>query len=129
MGLAERATVCVIDDDAAVRTAMEFLIASHGLRVRTFATAEEFLAADPKACGCGDCLVLDLHMPGVNGAELQERLDREGHGLPVVVLTARPHDELSRRAVAAGARTIVSKPVDPQHLMTEIRAALAGTTG
>ena len=125
MAQLEQATVCVIDDDEAVRTALEFLVESHGLRARTFATAEAFLASAPQACTYGDCLVLDLHMPRINGAELQEMLDREGCALPTVVLTGRPHDALARRAVAAGARAVVRKPFDPRHLMAEIRAALA----
>ena len=85
-------TIFVVDDDAAVRTAVRRLLLSTRLPVRLFATAEEFLAhTDSEARGC---LIVDLGLPGMTGLELQERLAEREPPLPVVFITAREDAEI-----------------------------------
>ena len=79
------ATVFVVDDDAAVRAAISASLEEHGLQVRGYASADEFLSHYR-----GDepgCLVLDVNMPGISGMRLQQLLNKEGHHLPIIFIT------------------------------------------
>ena len=115
--------VTIVDDDAAVRQAVEALLRSAGFQVATFASAEEFLASP--YLGRTGCLILDLQMPGMRGLELQERLAREGRRIPVVVLTAHGDDEARSRALAAGAVAFMPKPFDGDALVAAVEATLS----
>jgi RNA polymerase sigma factor (sigma-70 family) len=115
--------VFVVDDDAAMCESMKWLLESAGLRVRTFDSAEAFLADF-----CPDqpgCLVLDVHMRGLSGLELQARLAGDGHKLPVIMLTAHGDVSMAVRAVKAGAIDFLEKPVNDQVLLERVRHALA----
>ncbi|NLE60974.1 MAG: response regulator transcription factor [Planctomycetes bacterium] len=115
-------TVFVVDDDAAVCDSLRFLIESVGLQVRTFSSADEFLAAyTPDQPGC---LVLDLRMPGMSGLELQEQLARQKCALPVIIITAHGDVPTAVRAMHAGAVDFMSKPFSDQHLLDRIHQAL-----
>ncbi len=115
-------TVFVVDDDAAVCDSLRFLIESVGLQVRTFSSADEFLAAYTP--GQPGCLVLDLRMPGMSGLELQERLARQKCALPVIIITAHGDVPTAVRAMHAGAVDFMSKPFSDQHLLDRIHQAL-----
>ena len=94
-------TVYVVDDDAALRESLAFLIESVGLKVRTFASGTDFLAGvSPDA---GGCLLLDVRMPGMSGLELQARLGEVGITLPVLILTGHGDVPMAVRAMKAGA--------------------------
>lgn len=115
--------VFVVDDDAAVLDSLRFLIESVGLRVRTFSSADEFLAAyTPDQPGC---LVLDIRMPGMSGLELQEQLAKRGYTLPVIIITAHGDVPSAVRAMHAGAVDFVSKPFNAQSLLDRVHQALA----
>jgi FixJ family two-component response regulator len=117
------ATVFVVDDDVAVCDSLRFLIESVGLQVRTFSSADEFLAAcTPDQPGC---LVLDLRMPGMSGLELQEQLARRKYTLPVIIITAHGDVPSAVRAMKAGAVDFLSKPFSDQNLLDRIHQALA----
>ena len=84
--MSDAPTVFVIDDDPSIRSALERLVASVGLNCETFATADEYLAQmNPAAPGC---LIVDMRLPGLNGFELQEHLNRDGYHPPIIFLTA-----------------------------------------
>ena len=100
--------VAVVDDDPSLRRAVRNLLASAGLRVEAFPSAEAFLQSQVWQ-GAG-CLVLDLSMPEMNGFELLERLRSLGSQLPVIVLTAHSDDEVRRRSFVAGASAFLAKP-------------------
>src|SRR6266487_5080449 len=87
------AAIAVIDDDASVRRALQRLLRAAGFAVETFATAREFLDADQWAQTA--CLVLDIHLPGMSGFELQEHLTVSGVPIPIVFITAL--DDVSTR--------------------------------
>lgn len=111
--------IWVVDDDADVRIAIAMLLHSQGWRCRLFSSAEAFL----ESCrnDTADCLVLDLQMPGMSGAELLETLRRHDLELPAVVITAYEEDGLASRSRAAGARAVLGKPFDGDQLLAEIR--------
>jgi two-component system response regulator FixJ len=119
-------TVHIVDDDYAVRSAISLLGYSMGWQVYSYDSAREFLATYRAAEG--DCLVLDLRMPGMSGVELLEELVRQGIHIPSVVITAYGDDQLARRARVAGAGAILSKPFRNEALIEHIKRALASST-
>jgi len=116
-------SVYVVDDDASVREAVESLIRSAGFRVRTFATAHEFLAS-PRA-EVPSCLVLDVHLPGLNGLDLQRELARADIQIPIIFLTGHGDIPTSVRAIKAGALEFLTKPFADEDLLNAIRDGIA----
>jgi FixJ family two-component response regulator len=116
------ATVFVVDDDDAVRTALRLLIKSVGLAVETFASAQEFLDAfDGDRPGC---LVLDVRMPGMSGLELQQRLNEMNSITPVVFITGHGDVPMAVEAMQHGAVDFIQKPFRDQDLIDRINQAL-----
>src|SRR5882762_10443204 len=115
--------VYVVDDDASVREAVGSLIRSAGLKVRTFGSAQEFLAT-PRA-EVPSCLVLDLHLPGLSGLDLQQELARADVRIPIIFLTGRGDIPTSVRAIKAGALEFLTKPFDDEDLLNAIRDGIA----
>ena len=116
------ATVFVVDDDASVRRALERLLRSAGLAVRPFRSAEEFLANPPS--DAPSCLVLDLSMAGIDGLDLQQRLQAAGLETSIVFLTGHGSVPKSVRAMKAGAVDFLQKPFDDQVLLDAVQRAL-----
>jgi CheY-like chemotaxis protein len=114
--------VAVVDDDASVRTALGRLLRSAGYAVETFADGAEFISSLPSLRP--DCIVLDLAMPKMHGAEVMERLAALGITVPVVIVTGSVGTELQARAARAGAGVVIRKPLDDQSLLDEVAAAL-----
>ena len=114
--------ISVVDDDESVREALEDLLHSAGLEVATFTSAEEFLGSGHIRTAA--CLILDLHMPGMGGLELQQQLARGGHRIPTVILTAHGDDDARTRALGAGAVAFMPKPFDGEALLRTVEAAL-----
>lgn len=120
--MTERLLVAVVDDDESVREALPDLIWDFGFAARTFASAEDFLASD-----CIDdarCLVVDVAMPGMSGPELHQELQRLGHAIPTVFITAHGGEETQRRLLARGAVACLSKPFSDTILLAAIKSAL-----
>jgi two-component system response regulator FixJ len=116
-------TVYVVDDDPSVRSALENLISSHGLRVETFPAAQEFLRSCPE--NAAGCLVLDVQMPGLSGLDLQRELKEAGIHLPVIFITGHGDIPTTVRAMKAGAADFIEKPFGDERLLMAIGAALA----
>jgi FixJ family two-component response regulator len=115
-------TIFLIDDDRSVREGLTSLIESVGFSVQTFPSALEFLALDPlQAEGC---LILDVEMPGMNGLELQRKMNSSGICLPVIFLTGHGDIPMTVEALKAGAVHFLTKPVREDALMNAIRQAL-----
>ncbi len=111
-------TVYVVDDDPSVRSALENLISSHGLRVETFPAAQDFLRdCPPDAAGC---LILDVQMPGLSGLDLQGELKEAGIHLPVIFITGHGDIPTTVRAMKAGAAEFLTKPFGEQELLAAI---------
>jgi RNA polymerase sigma factor (sigma-70 family) len=114
--------VFVVDDDDAVRRALERLIKSVGLEVETFASAQEFLDHEPPMRPA--CIVTDVRMPGLSGLDLQQELAKAGLSMPVIFMTGHGTVPMSVRAMKAGAEDFLQKPVDDQVLLDAIHRAL-----
>ena len=109
--------VYVIDDDASLLRALRRLLGAGGFRVCTFSSAEEFLES---AEATPACLVLDVHLGGLSGLDLQERLVAAGRRIPIVFITAHD-DAVTRRA---GAIDYLRKPFNDDSLIAGIKRAL-----
>jgi DNA-binding NtrC family response regulator len=116
------ALVYVVDDDASAREGVARLIRSAGLRTKTFASGEEFLAA-PRSSP-PSCLVLDVNLPGLSGLDLQQELAKSGPEVPIIFLTGHGDIPMTVRAVKAGAANFLTKPFDDEDLLEAIRQCL-----
>jgi FixJ family two-component response regulator len=114
--------VYVVDDDESVREAVQSLIRSAGFPVRTFGSAQEFLET-PRA-EMPSCLVLDLHLPGLSGLDLQRRLGEINLDIPIIFITGHGDIPTSVRAMKAGAVEFLTKPFGDDDLLTAIRDAI-----
>ena len=117
--------LAVVDDDADVRVALTRLVSSAGFAVETFASGAEFLRSIHDHAP--DCLVLDLHMPEVNGFDVQAALARHHASVPVVVITGHDTSDSRARAARLGAKGYLCKPVDDIVLLEAIAIALGST--
>jgi FixJ family two-component response regulator len=118
----ESSVVFVVDDDAAVREALDSLIRSTGLRVETFSSAREFLRRKPAEIPA--CLVLDVRLPDKSGLQLQRDLAAAGSALPIIFITGHGDIPMSVRAMKAGAVEFLTKPFSDQELLSAIHTAL-----
>jgi FixJ family two-component response regulator len=118
-------TVFVVDDDETVRKALARLIRSAGMIARTFPTAEAFLAEDHTVPA--SCLVLDVRLPGLNGLQLQEALNRKGYPIAIIFITGHGDVPTSVRAMKAGAVDFLQKPFAGPDLLDTIRRAVGRT--
>lgn len=115
-------TIFVVDDDDAVRNALQILIESMGIRVATFASVQAFLDGyDPARPGC---LVLDVRLPRMSGLELQEHLRRQGIHIPVIFISGHGNVAMAVRTMKAGAVDFLEKPFDDQVLLESIQRAV-----
>lgn len=114
--------VYVVDDDPSMRKAMGRLCQSAGLEVKTFASAREFL--DREVPTSPACLVLDVHLPGLSGLDLQAELAARNIHTPIVFITGQGDIPTSVRAMRAGAVDFLTKPFRHQDLVTVIHAAI-----
>jgi len=117
-----KAIVFVVDDDASVREGLGSLIRSAGLRVETFASAQEFLAR-PRA-DVPSCLVLDVRLPGLSGLDLQKRLAEVNIEIPIVFITGHGDVPTSVRAMKAGAVEFLTKPFVDRDLLDALQQAI-----
>lgn len=115
--------VSIVDDDAPIREALKSLMRSVRYDVEAFASAEEFLASERS--GQTECLILDVYLPGMNGFELQERLQKKNPGIPIIFITAHADDLSRRRALQHGAVEMLAKPVRRDALFKAIQSAIA----
>ena len=115
--------VFVIDDDRMIREGLQSLIRSVGLRVETFASAQDFLIA--KRQDAPACLVLDVRMPGLSGLDLQLKLSDANVQIPIIFLTGHGDIPMSVRAMKEGAHEFLTKPVRGQDLLDAIQKAIA----
>jgi FixJ family two-component response regulator len=114
--------VSVVEDDQFFRESMRRLMRSLGYGVETFPSAADFLAS-PRLVETA-CLIADVHMPAMTGFELHRHLIDMGHAIPTILVTAYPDDDVRARALNDGVVCYLRKPVDENHLMHCLRAAL-----
>ena len=114
--------IAVIDDDEPFRLALVDSLCSLEYRARGFASAEEFFAANWES-SC-DCVVTDIHLPGMSGLDLQHLLMARDLRLPVIMITARGEPGLEAKAAASGAICLLRKPFGADVLIGYLEKAL-----
>lgn len=116
-------TVIIIDDHKSVRNSLRALLESDGFLAIEYATAEEFLAEGSPPSG--DCLVVDINMPGMSGLELQQELRRRNMRMPLIIVTGHADVRLAVQAMKAGAVDFLEKPFDDVSMLAAIHRAIA----
>ena len=122
MNAVEVPVIAIVDDDASVRRSLHRLVQAAGYPVETFASAHEFLEWLPR--GRAACLVLDVHMNGLSGFDLQERL-----AVPIIFITAHDEETTRERIEKSGAVGHLRKPFDEQAVLDAIRRAVGADDG
>ena len=114
--------VYIVDDDDAVRDSLRWLVESVGLKVETFASANEFLEVCDRSFS--GCLVSDVRMQGMSGLELQEQLNLKDIKLPIIFITGFGDIQMAVHAMQAGAVDFITKPFNDQELLDRIQHAI-----
>jgi FixJ family two-component response regulator len=114
-------TVIVIDDDDYVSNVLGGLLEVFGYPVKTYPSAQAFMADSFVKPGC---LVLDQNMPSMSGLDLVAKLSEEHHSVPTVLITGMPDPELAARAKRLGVTKVLAKPMSHQELLDGIEACL-----
>ncbi|MGO8916086.1 MAG: response regulator FixJ [Stellaceae bacterium] len=114
--------IFIVDDDEAIRDSLQLLLQAAGFgTIVAYASARDFLAQ--AAPGAGECLLLDVRMPEMDGLELQQELNRRGVRLPVIVMTGHGDVPIAVRAMKAGASDFIEKPFSDDLLIDCVRRA------
>jgi FixJ family two-component response regulator len=118
-----RQNIIVVDDDAGMNLALRRLLNAAGFHAISFSSAEALL--ESKAVTQAACLILDVHLPGLSGFELQRRLRQDGPTRPVIFITAYEDPASKAEAQGAGAVAYLTKPFSGRLLLAAITEALA----
>jgi FixJ family two-component response regulator len=113
--------IFVVDDDESVCRALSVLLGTYGFAVDTFTSAETFFLVVPNSVP--GCLILDLHMPGLDGWGTLQHLRASGSGRPVIVITADKNGGVREQALRIGAARVLHKPFNDQALVDLIARA------
>jgi FixJ family two-component response regulator len=121
--LAKAHVIAIIDDDPSAREATQRLVRSLGYKTQVFSSAEEYLESENG--WHSSCLITDLHMPGMSGIDLQDRLIADGRCVPVIFVTAYFEEQVEAQAMEAGAFGFLRKPFDDQSFVACLDRALS----
>ena len=114
--------IFIVDDDASVCCALGMLLVTYGFEVDTFTSAKDFFRAVPN--GTPGCLILDIHMPGLDGWEMLQYLNKTGSSRPVIIISADKNEGLNEKALKAGAVGFLQKPFNDKALVDLIKVAV-----
>ena len=120
--MAKSHLISIIDDDPSVRLATQSLVRSLGYTAEVFCSAEEYLQSG--RVGDSSCVITDLHMPGMSGTDLQDRLVADGHQIPIIFVTAYFEERTLARVLDAGAVGFLRKPFSDESLIECLDKAL-----
>jgi two-component system response regulator FixJ len=118
----ENKQIFIVDDDISVCRALSILLATYGFTVDTYTCAEEFFRAVPNSAP--GCLLLDIHMPGLDGWETQQRIIKSGSSRPIIIMSADKNYGLNKKAIKEGAVGFLQKPFNDQALVDLINVAV-----
>lgn len=119
----DMARIYIVEDDEAVRESLQMVLESIGYRVSSYASANQFIEKwNPEMAGC---LVLDIRMPGMNGMELQRRLNERNSILPIIFVTGHGDVPMAVEAMQQGAVDFLQKPYREQELLEKIERAFS----
>jgi two-component system, LuxR family, response regulator FixJ len=113
--------IYIVDDDVSVRRALKLLMLTYGFEVETYASPEDFFSAVPNSTP--GCLIMDIHMSGLNGWDAHQRLVKTGSDRPVIIISADKTEGLRERASKAGVAGFLQKPFNDQDLVDLINKA------
>lgn len=113
--------VAIVDDEEPIRKALKRLLRAANLEAEAFASGSAFL--DSLALRRPDCVILDLHMPGMTGLHVLQRLKQSGVPLPAIVITAYDEPETRSHCLAAGAAAYLRKPFEDHLLLDAVASA------
>jgi two-component system, LuxR family, response regulator FixJ len=120
--MSDKTVIHVIDDDAAMRDSLAFLLDVNGFRPQVYESADAFLKGTN--IDVARCIVSDIRMPGMTGVELVRKLKGGGSTCPVILITGHGDVALAVEAMKAGAADFIEKPFDDEALLEAIRSAL-----
>jgi FixJ family two-component response regulator len=125
--MSEIPLIAVVDDDAAIREAVQSLLRSMGFWAEAFASAQDFLQSGrlPEMA----CLIVDVRMPRMSGLALQQQLTTAQCPIPIIFITAHGYAETRARALRAGAVAFLDKPFSDEALLQAVEAALPSARG
>jgi FixJ family two-component response regulator len=112
--------VAIVDDDELVRRALRRLVVSLAFRASEFASGEAFLESLVESVP--SCVLLDLHMPGLNGLEVLARMRAQNLHVPTIIITGTAQPEMRGQCIEAGAAAYLPKPLDPEIVFSTIRS-------
>lgn len=118
-----RSAVFIVDDDASIRDSVRSLLKAVGFHAQAFGSTEEFMKTE--RADVPSCLVLDVRLPGKNGLDFQDEMERAGLQIPIIFITAHGDMPMTLRAMKAGAVEFLSKPFQKEDLLAAIEQALA----
>jgi FixJ family two-component response regulator len=118
-----RVRAAVVDDDESVRYALKRLLRAAELDAETYATGGELIKS--LAHRLPDCAILDLHMPGMNGLDIQQQIATSGKYLPVIIITAHDEPATRARSMTFGAVAYLCMPLDDRTLIDAVQRAAA----
>ena len=113
--------VYIVDDDESVCRALKFLLTTFGFNVTTFHSSEKFFSTVPNSTK--GCLIMDIHMPGLDGWEALKRMIKSGSKRPVIIISADKNGGLKEQALNSGALGFLQKPFNDQELVDLIDMA------
>lgn len=117
MSEADQRVVHLVDDDAAIRRSVGFMLKTSGHRVETYESGTDLLKAGRLETGC---ILLDIRMPGMDGLEVQQALQDKGVSLPVIIMTGHGDVSLAVKAMKAGAVDFIEKPFEKAALVASL---------
>jgi FixJ family two-component response regulator len=120
--LPEKIAISIVDDDESVREGLVSLMQSHGYDAEAFDSGMSFLMSPRRQDT--DCLIADMHMPGMTGLALVDHLIMSGHAIPSILITARHDESVRERALKSGVHCYLTKPFKEDRLIGCIRSAL-----
>ena len=118
----ERETILIVDDDSRVLRSLQRLLQISGYRVQTFPSANSILSSPFPSGSC--CAIVDMHMPGLTGLELQASLAKKRPGIPVIFITGYGDIPRTVQAMKAGATDFLTKPIEESRLLDAVKRAL-----
>jgi FixJ family two-component response regulator len=127
VGMSAHLLISIVDDDESARDAVVGLIRALGFTAAEFQSATDFLKSSHLLQTA--CLIADMRMPRMTGLELYRHLIAVGTPIPTVLVTAYPDEAVRARALKAGIRCYLAKPLEPDALLGCIRSVLANPTG